>query len=196
MRFTETHETIGTKLPRWGSGVRIPSSAPEKGPLSSENAKAPDTGPLFWPDPPTKNQRNSLELWTTRGLYGVTVDLVFVRLSCFMSKPRTQGPRELTWALSSLHTPRRGRSASHSGVRCSVSVQRSSWRRCWRTLRTFLSALGVAFFGFGILPGVFLDRVVAPAAASLLHPGIYGQAALAGMGAHSARRSHVRLLQA
>src|SRR2546428_7668776 len=29
MRVAETHETIGARLPRWGSRVRIPSSAPD-----------------------------------------------------------------------------------------------------------------------------------------------------------------------
>ncbi len=45
LRLTETHEMTAMQLPRWGSRVRIPSSAPEKDPLTSVNAMASDLGP-------------------------------------------------------------------------------------------------------------------------------------------------------
>src|SRR6266498_1807603 len=47
LRLTETHETFASKLPRWGSRVRIPSSAPEKGSLTCDNVEALGTGASF-----------------------------------------------------------------------------------------------------------------------------------------------------
>lgn len=46
-----------------------------------------------------------------------------------------------------------------------------------------LSALGAGCVAFGVLPGLALARVVAPAASGLLHPGLFAKALLAGHGA-------------
>jgi hypothetical protein len=68
-------------LPRWGSRVRIPSSAPENEPLTSSNAVVPNRHPPLWTNPPTKNQRNVC--WV--GIHGVGAGPPAGR--------RTQGPR-------------------------------------------------------------------------------------------------------
>ncbi len=45
VRPVATHETSAMPLPRWGSRVRIPSSAPRKEPLTRSNAMGPEEGP-------------------------------------------------------------------------------------------------------------------------------------------------------
>jgi multicomponent Na+:H+ antiporter subunit D len=50
-------------------------------------------------------------------------------------------------------------------------------------MRATLISLGAACLAFGVLPGLLVDRMAAPAASIVLHPADYAQAVLGGSGA-------------
>jgi hypothetical protein len=53
----QVRRAVPGTLPRWGSRVRVPSSAREIGSLTSEDAEAPCVGPPCWAVTPTKLPR-------------------------------------------------------------------------------------------------------------------------------------------
>src|SRR5436309_13271496 len=60
LRCTATHETFASKLPRWGSRARIPSSAPKTRRLTRENGQAGGAGVVV-------RLGGWLRLWLWRG---------------------------------------------------------------------------------------------------------------------------------